>query len=46
MVGETVSHHKVLEKIGEGGMGDIYLATEKLVYPISLDSLRYGGIGC
>jgi len=29
MVGKTISHYKVLEKIGEGGMGEVYLATER-----------------
>jgi len=24
MVGTTISHHKVLEKIGEGGMSELY----------------------
>ncbi len=28
MVGTTISHYKVLEKIGEGGMGEVYRATE------------------
>ena len=28
MVGMTVSHYKVLEEIGEGGMGEVYLAEE------------------
>ena len=44
MVGKTISHYKVLEKIGEGGMGTVYRATDTKLNRVPLSDLPF--LGC